>query len=67
MKNKNNSWKTTLASFIGLLIVLIMFLLLYMGKLSATDLFAGLGSIGAFLTIVIGFLSKDKDVTGLPK
>jgi len=51
MKTKNNSWKTTL----------------YLGKLTATELFAGLGSVGAFLTIVLGFLSKDKDVTGLPK
>jgi TRAP-type C4-dicarboxylate transport system permease large subunit len=67
MKTKNSSWKTTVASFIGLAIVLIMFALLYLGKITATELFAGLSSVGAFLTIVIGFLSKDKDVTGLPK
>jgi len=67
MKTKNSSWKTTLTAFIGLAIVLVMLVLLYMGKMTATELFAGLGSVGAFLTIVIGFLSKDKDVTGLPK
>jgi len=67
MKSKNKSWKTTLVAFVGVLLVFILFVLLYLGKITATDMFSGLGALGAFLTIIIGFLSKDKDVTGLPK
>lgn len=64
---KNRSWKTNLVALFGCGILAIMIVLVYLKTITINDMFAGLGALGTFLTIILGFLSKDKDVTGLPK
>lgn len=65
--SKNTSWKTTLVSVFSVLSLLISFGLVYAGKATLSEVGASLGAISAFIAAVGFALTKDSDVTGLPK
>lgn len=64
---KNKSWKTNLVGITGLITLGGCGALVYFGKATFTEVASGLSFITLFLLGVLGILTKDKDVTGLPK
>lgn len=61
------NWKTNLVAIIGVIILLIAMLLVYFGKTTLTEVGQFLGPIAVFLGIILGFVSKDHNVTGSAK
>lgn len=60
MKN----WKTTLVGIIGLITLFIGLVLVYLGKVTLTDLGTFLTPVSVFLGAIVAILAKDGDVTG---
>jgi len=60
----DNSWKTTLISIFGAIILIVAFLLVFLGKASFSEVGSALGAIGVFLAMIGFWFTKDKDVKG---
>jgi len=60
------SYKTTLIGIFGALSLIIVGVLLIMSIVSVQDALLILGGIGAFIGTLLGFVSKDHDVSGKP-
>lgn len=52
--------KTTIVAYIALAIILALVVALFLDKITADDLYKGLGAIGGAAAVFIGFLSKDQ-------
>jgi len=55
--------KTTVVAIIALIIILLLMVLLYLGKITANELFKGFSVVGTTAALFIGFLSKDYNST----
>ena len=51
--------RTTIAAFIGLVIVLGLVTAYVFGKIDVEGLTVSLGAVGTSISIIVGFLSKD--------
>jgi hypothetical protein len=58
------NWKTSLIGIIGLAYLLIGLVLVYFKTITLTEFAQSLALVAVFLTSVLGFFSKDSDVTG---
>jgi len=61
MNNKGK--KTTIVAYIALTLIIALFVALFMEKITADDLWKGLGAISTGAVLFIGFLSKDSTAT----
>ena len=62
--NMKKNWKTSLMGVIGILFILIALALVYFGKATLSEVATFGGSMGLILTTILGFLSKDYNVSG---
>ena len=60
------SYKTSLIGIFGALSLIIVGILLILKIVSVQDSLLILGGVGAFIGTLLGFLSKDHDVSGKP-
>lgn len=60
------SYKTTLIGVFGALALIIVGVLLILKIVTVQDALLVLGGVGAFIGTLLGFLSKDHDVSGKP-
>jgi len=60
------SYKTTLIGIFGALSLIIVGVLLVFSIVSVQDAMLILGGIGAFIGTILGFVSKDHNVSGKP-
>ncbi len=58
MNNKGR--KTTIVASIALVLIVALFIAMFVDKITADELFKGLGAIGTAAALFIGFLSKDQ-------
>lgn len=58
MNNKGK--KTSTIAYIALVLIIALFIALFLDKITADELFKGLGAIGTAAALFIGFLSKDQ-------
>ena len=58
MNNKGK--KTSTIAYIALVLIIALFVALFLDKITADELFKGLGVIGTAAALFIGFLSKDQ-------
>lgn len=58
MNNKGK--KTSTIAYIALVLIIVLFVALFLDKITADELFKGLGAIGTASALFIGFLSKDQ-------
>lgn len=65
MKSVRKNWKTSLIACVGVVSLVVNIVLLYMGKITATDFGIVMSSIGTFLLVLIGLFAKDGDKTGI--
>ena len=65
MKSVRKNWKTSIVAIVGVLSLAVNIVLLYLGKITATDFGIIMSSIGTFLLVLIGLFAKDGDKTGI--
>ena len=63
MKDKSKSWRTNLIGYIGTFLIASCIVLVFLGKSSLEDVLAFIGSLGAVLSVLNSYISKDSRAT----